>query len=286
MSQIAPMKQKSATIGELLESRKEQLARALPRHLTPDRLLRVSLNAFNSTPKLLDCTPASLVGAVMECATLGLEPVLGQAYLIPYGKQATFIPGYKGLLTLARRSGEISSIQVGVVYEKDHFNYVRGLKPVLEHVESNEDDRGDITHFWAVALLKDGGSQFEVMRRADVDAIRDGSPSARSKSSPWVTHYEEMGKKTVLRRLCKLLPSSVEMQRAVELDEFAESGIPQNLGSAIDITPPTDDAPEAEEPAEAAAEESPAVCGECGFDEPVHAEECEAGKADQAMLDV
>lgn len=248
MSQMLTVKDKANTVRELLEARKQQLAMALPKHLTPDRLLRVSLNAMIRTPKLLDCTQASLVGAVMECATLGLEPVLGQAWILPYGKEATFIPGYKGLLALARRSGQISTIQVGVVCEKDHFRYVKGLHPVLEHVESDERDRGSVTHVWAVATMKDGGSQFEVMRKHEVDAIRDKSPSARSGSSPWVTHYEEMAKKTVLRRLCKLLPASVEFQRAMELDEMAEVGIPQNLGAEIDVTPATppadDDEPE------------------------------------------
>jgi recombination protein RecT len=238
------MKERVNTVRSLLESRKEQIRLALPKHLSPDRLLRVSLNAVIRTPKLLECDQATLLGAVMECATLGLEPdCLGQAYLVPYGKKVALIVGYKGLLALARRSGDISSVQVGVVCEKDHFQYVRGLKPVLEHIESEEEDRGDVTHFWAVAQMRDGGSQFEVMRRREVNVIRDKSASA--KSGPWVTHYEEMGKKTVLRRLCKLLPASVELQRAVEVDELAESGIPQDLGAMIDVTPPAqDDAPE------------------------------------------
>lgn len=235
MGELVPVKDKVNTIRGLLEERREQIAMALPRHLTPDRLIRVALNATIRTPKLLDCTQASLVGAIIECATLGLEPdCLGQAWIIPYGQNATLIVGYKGLLDLARRSGEISTIQAVVVRDKDDFAYEMGLDPKLVHRPYTEEDGGELRAVYAIARLKDGGVQWEVMQRWEIEKIRKAAPSAK-RSSPWDTHYEEMAKKTVLRRLCKLLPSSIELKRAVELDEAAEVGLPQRFEGAITI---------------------------------------------------
>lgn len=233
--QIVPFQSKVADVRGLLLKSKDQLAMALPRHLTVDRMLRVVMTSVQKTPKLLDCSRQSLMAAVMQAAQLGLEPdgLLGQAYLIPYGNKVTLIPGYKGLLKLARNSGEISTIQAHAVYANDKFIFHYGLEPKLEHTPTG-DDPGQVMAFYAVARLKDGSTQFEVMWKRQVDEIRKRSRS--SDDGPWVTDYAEMGKKTVLRRLCKMLPSSVELQRAVALDEQAEAGITQDLENVIDIS--------------------------------------------------
>lgn len=216
------------SLRSLLEARKSEIAAALPRHLTPDRMLRVCLTAATKTPALLNCEPASFYAAALTASQLGLEPdgVLGHAYLIPFGKQVQFIPGYKGLLHLARRSGEISTIQAHVVHDGDRFEYAFGLEPKLIHVPSPT-PKNELTFAYAVAHLKDGGVQWDVMSRKEIDAIR--ARSRAGNSGPWVTDYEEMAKKTVLRRICKLLPVSVELERAVALDERAEVGLPQDL---------------------------------------------------------
>jgi recombination protein RecT len=249
-SEIVPFQKKVASVRKLLERFKPQMALALPRHLNPDRMLRVALTAIQRNPKLLECSQVSLLASIMQSAQLGLEPdgVLGEAYLIPFGKQVQFIPGYKGLMKLARNSREISTIFASEVYQKDMFSFAYGLDPKLDHVPSDQEDPGPIIAFYAVSKLKDGGAQFVVMWKRQVDGIRNKSAGyiaakKYDKDSPWDTHYPEMGKKTVIRRLCKLLPSSVELQKAIALDEMADAGVDQNLESFIDITGQSDDAP-------------------------------------------
>lgn len=233
-TEIVPVNKKAETIRTLLEKAKPQIALALPRHLNADRMLRIAMTSVRRTPALLHCNPQSLLGAVVQAAQLGLEPdgVLGHAYLIPFKEEVQLIVGYKGMVDLARRSGQLSTIFARVVYSRDQFEYAYGLTERLEHIPSGEADPGEVVAVYAVARLKDGGQQFEVMTRREVDEIRQRS---RAKDSgPWVTDFAEMAKKTVLRRLCKMLPASVELARAVSLDERADLGLPQQLEDVID----------------------------------------------------
>lgn len=219
----------------LLEQMKGEIARCLPKHLTPERMARIAMTELRKTPKLQECDPMSFIAAIMQASQLGLEPgILGSCYLIPFnnnstGKvECTFMPGYRGFLDLARRSGQIVSLVARAVYQNDEFSYEFGLKEDLTHKPAMN-DRGDLVAVYAVAILKDGGHQFDVMSRKDVDLIKNQSKSKNN--GPWVTHYEEMAKKTVLRKLFKWLPCSVEMQKAVSLDELQEAGI-QNIKAA------------------------------------------------------
>lgn len=226
---LTPAQRQLNTVKDLLVAHKNDIAMAVPTFLTPERLIRVSITAFSTTPELLKCSPMSLLGAVIQCAQLGLEPgVQGQAYLIPFGTTVQFVPGYRGLMQLARRSGEIAMIDAHEVYQGDQFEYAYGLQPTLTHVPAPFKDRGQITHFYAAANLKDGASQFTVMTIEEVVAHRD-TYSQTAKKGPWVKEFPEMGKKTVLRKLCKYLPSSTELQRAISLDEMAERQLPQRL---------------------------------------------------------
>ncbi len=234
-TEIAPKQAAFDNIRAFFLQHKDQLAMAAPKFMTPARLIRVALTAVSMTPRLMECTPASLMGALLQCAQLGLEPgILGQAYLVPFKNsrinryEVQLIPGYKGLITLARRSGEISTIMAQVVYEKDKFAYKLGSNPDITHTPFDGDERGAITYFYAVAKLKDGGIQFDVLSKARVDAHRDRYSKAAS-DGPWKTDYDAMGLKTVLRRLCKLLPASVELHTAITLDEYAEAQLPQGL---------------------------------------------------------
>jgi len=237
-----PVKQ----VGAVLERMKPQLQMALPKHLTPERMIRVALAAINKTPKLLECNRDSLYAAIMTSAQLGLEPdgVLGQAYLIPFGKEVQFIPGYKGLIALARNSGEVSNIQAQAVREGDHFDYGFGLNERLDHVPSSNPDREEkpITHFWAMAKFKDGGHHWDVMTVAQVEAIRDNSQGYKSAkrfakngkiNSPWVDHFEEMGKKTVIRRIAKYLP--MDVQKAAFIADSYNSGKSTTLDMSGDL---------------------------------------------------
>jgi recombination protein RecT len=234
--ELVSQRDKVSSVRTLLDRAKGQIQMALPRHMSVDRLIRVALTSVQRTPKLLDCDPKSLLGAIVQSAQLGLEPdgVLGHAYLVPYGKEVQLIPGYKGLVMLARRSGEVSSVDTRVVREGDSFRYQFGLEPKLEHVPADgAGDEGEITHAYAVIRLKDGGYQFDVMTRRQIDAVRKRSRAGTS--GPWVTDYPEMAKKTVLRRALKLAPMSVEAQQAVALDEMADAGVSQALEHVVDI---------------------------------------------------
>ena len=216
------------------ESQKGMLAEVLPRHLTPERMLRIALGALRTTPKLMQCTTQTLFGGVVQLAQLGLEPntPLGHAYLIPFENrqkgvtEVQVLIGYKGLIELARRSGQVVSIAAHEVCEKDYFVYEYGLDEKLSHRPAMG-DRGEVVSFYAVALLKDGGHAFEVMSAKQVEAIRDEAQNykfARDKrTTVWAKHFVEMGRKTVLRRLFKYLPVSVEMASALAIDDKADT---------------------------------------------------------------
>jgi recombination protein RecT len=226
-----------ATLRDLLEKSKPKLAEVMPKHMSADRLMRIAIAACSRTPALLQCTPMSVLNAVMQGAQLGLEPggPLGDAYLVPYKDQCQFIPGYRGLISLARRSGQIQSIEAHVVHAKDKFTCRYGLDSKLEHEPDWSEDPGPVVAVYAVAKLKDGGTQCEVMTKTQVDKIR--ARSKASGSGPWVSDYEEMARKTVVRRLCKYLPLSVELAQALEADSSAEDD------SATFVSlPPTEEA--------------------------------------------
>ncbi len=222
------------TMRDLLEKQKEQIAMALPQHMTPQRLIRVSLTALRRTPRLLKCSQASVLGSIISAAQLGLETdgALGHAYLVPYKNECQLQIGYRGMIDLARRSGQIVSISARVVYEKDVFKYTYGLNETLQH-EPHRGDKGKPVAVYAVAKLVGGGHQFEVLDIEQINAAKNASPYSNSSSSPWVNHWDEMARKTAVRRLFKYLPVSIEIQRAVGLDDMASAGIPQHLDSLV-----------------------------------------------------
>lgn len=253
MTQLTTVQAKVNNVRALLEKAKPQIALALPKHMTADRMMRVALTAILRTPKLLECDQASLGAAIITCAQLGLEPdpLLGHAHLVPFRNrrrgvtEVTVILGYKGLMKLARNSGEIATIDAHAVRKHDTFKYAYGLKPTLYHVPSQGPPSDEpATHYYAVATWKSGGGQFIVMTAAEVDAHRDRFVKNIDDDSPWRSDYDAMAMKTCIRMLAKYLPASVELQRAAALDEQAEAGIPQDLSGMIDVTgvvvPPED----------------------------------------------
>lgn len=238
---LADMKPREQ-ISYLLEKKKGELAKMLPKTLSIDRLLKVAQIAATTTPALAKCDVPSLVGAIGQCAQMGLEPntVLGHAYLVPFNTKrkdangqerwvnsVQVIIGYKGLIDLARRSGQIVSIAAHEVCAADHFELIYGLEEKLNHTPAMG-ERGEVIGFYAVAKLKDGGHSFEFM---SVHQVREIMKATQSKGGygPWKDHFIEMGRKTVIRRLAKYLPLSIEFQTAVALDNQAEAGKDQNL---------------------------------------------------------
>ncbi len=203
------------------------------------RFMQTFATAIALEPKLAECTKSSLLGGVLEIATLGLEPgVLGQAWMIPFRNKGTLeaqvVIGYRGMMELARRSGQVGAIEHAVVREGDMFDWQKGTDSFL-HWRPGTGDRGDRIAVWAQARLP-LGPQFEVMSADEVELIKQRSPSARASSSPWKSDEDAMWCKTVIRKLCKFLPMSTEMQRAITLDELGDSGRGQNLRArATDI---------------------------------------------------
>lgn len=238
---LSDMKPKEQ-IAYLLKTKQGEIAKMLPKHLNAERLLKVAQIAATTTPALAKCDVASLVGAIGQCAQMGLEPntVLGHAYLVPFNTKrkdangnerwvnsVQVIIGYKGLIDLARRSGQIVSIAAHEVCENDKFELVYGLEEKLVHVPSLG-ERGDILGFYAVAKLKDGGHCFEFMSMRQVQEIM-ATTQSKGKYGPWKDNFTEMGRKTVIRRLAKYLPLSIEFQTAAALDGMAEGGKDQHL---------------------------------------------------------
>lgn len=237
------------TMQGLIQAMEPQIRKALPSVITPERFTRMVLTALSSTPKLQTCTPQSFLGAMMQAAQLGVEPntPLGQAYLIPYGNVCQFQLGYKGLIDLAYRSGEVSSIQAHEVHEGDEFSFEYGLEPKLKHIPAQK-DRGNVIMYYAVLKLKNGGVGFEVMSREDVEKFAMKKSKAY-RSGPWQTDFDEMAKKTVLKKVLKYAPLKTEFARAVATDETVKSTLsdsmadePNEMYTTIDNEP--EDAPE------------------------------------------
>ncbi|WP_114146687.1 recombination protein RecT, partial [Escherichia coli] len=180
--------------------------------MTAERMIRIATTEIRKVPALGNCDTMSFVSAIVQCSQLGLEPgsALGHAYLLPFGnkneksgkKNVQLIIGYRGMIDLARRSGQIASLSARVVREGDEFRFEFGLDEKLIH-RPGENEDAPVTHVYAVARLKDGGTQFEVMTRKQIELVR--SLSKAGNNGPWVTHWEEMAKKTAIRRLFKYL---------------------------------------------------------------------------------
>lgn len=225
----------------------------VPKHVTPERLTRTTLTMISRVPKLAECTVPSLVGALMNCASLGLEPnLLGHAYLVPFwnnkiGKnEAMFIIGYKGLIDLMRRSGNLSTIYAQEVYECDFFYYEYGYSKDLRHVpfemleqkakidpefakivkimfpDGMPKRKGSVIGYYATFTLKDGTKDFVYMSKSDIEIYALKYTKNKTKDGQltgvWKSEFDEMAKKTCIRRLSKYVPLSIEIREALEKD--------------------------------------------------------------------
>jgi len=213
------------TLRDWVQLMLPQIEKALPSVMTAERFTRIVTTALSSNPKLAQCTRDSFLGGMMQAAQLGLEPntPLGQAYLIPYKNnkkgvyECQFQIGYKGLIDLAYRSGEVATIQAHCVYENDTFEYELGLDAKLRHIPA-KGERGDMTHVYAVIKLANGGYAFEVMSAADVRTHAKRYSKAYE-DGPWQTNFDEMAKKTVLKKVLKYAPLKSDFARGIVADE-------------------------------------------------------------------
>lgn len=192
---------------------KNQIARALPTHLTPDRFLRVATTTLLRVPKLAECSQESFMKAMLDCSSLGLEPDGRRCHLIPYGKEVQLIIDWKGLVELAKRSGDVALWKPETVKENDQFDWVNGE---IRHSVDWRKDRGALQCVYSLVKLKNGETDTEVMTLEEVKAIQKRSKAANN--GPWKTDFEEMAKKTVMRRHSKRLTLSPEFHDALEKD--------------------------------------------------------------------
>ena len=206
---------------------KDQLEKALPSFIKADKFTRMCRTELKKNDNLQQCDSLSVAGALIQSAELGLVPAstLGQTYLIPRynrkkGKtECQMMVGYRGMLELARRSGQVKTIHAFIVYANDTFKIKYGFTPRIDHIPSTE-NRGDFKCVYAVATLKSGEKQFEMMTRQEVTQIKDrAKKSDNDLQNIWEDNFDEMARKTVIRRLFKYLPISIEMNQAIGLDE-------------------------------------------------------------------
>jgi recombination protein RecT len=259
-------------VSALLDRYKTQIAVALPKHMTPERMIRVALTCISQTPLLLKCEAYSLCASVVQASILGLEPnsALGEAYLVPYWNtkanryEAQLQIGYKGHCKLARNSGEIATIDAQGVRTNDDFDFEKGACPTLRHKWAKSGSRGDLLGYWAGYRTRAGEFNFEYWPLEDILAhrdhyskaafvtdkgkrvLRDGQPVLQG---AWLESPDWMCKKTVLIQALKLAPKSVQMQTAIDLDERADLGMPQQFSPEIPVDlAPTQGAEVVDEP--------------------------------------
>lgn len=215
-------KKKGKTIFDIIKAGEQQFAAALPKHLNSERFTRIAITTIRQNPKLAECNAESLLGSLMTIAQLGLEPgVLGQCYLIPYGTECQLQLGYKGMIELLRRTGQLSDIYAYTVYSNDEFSIEYRLERTLKHIPAftNPDGRGEIVGFYSVAILKDGTRAFEYMTKNEVVSHEEKYRKGKFKNNVWEKNFEEMALKTVTKKMLKWLPISVELVENLRKDE-------------------------------------------------------------------
>ena len=236
-------------LKSLLASARTQIADALPKHLDADRMIKLALIATQKNPALLRCTQESILMAMMTSAELGVDisGTLGEAYLIPYGQTCQFILGYKGMAKLARQSGDVSRLEAEVVYRNDHFRQMKGTTPILEFAPCTDGERGNPVGAYALVQYVSGGIETDYMSVTEIEKVRAVSKAGRS--GPWVDWWDEMAKKTVMRRLLKTSPmSSDKWSRVIQADNdghtFKQAGPTQevaDLNERLSLSDPTED---------------------------------------------
>jgi len=203
------------TLVAALKAMGPEIQRALPKHMSGDRIARITLTLVRQNPNLAQCTPASFFGALLTAAALGLEPgVNGECYLVPYKTDCTLIVGYQGVAKLFWQHPLAKRLSAEYVCAKDHFAYDKGLKPRLEHTPATG-ERGPVIGYYAIAELNTGALQFDYFKAAQVKALRRGAVGTKGVADP--EHWME--RKTALKQVLKLMPKSVELIQAVAVDE-------------------------------------------------------------------
>lgn len=242
------------TVFDFMREKKDLISKALPKTITPDRLIGVFTMLFNSSPKLMECTQVSLVAAVIQTVQLGLTPgPVGHAYYVPfnnkqpngsYAMEVQFIIGYRGICELVNRSRNASILNAECVYMNDQFEYEKGLKPILRHIPA-DGDRGAFRGVYCIAKnMLANEKVFIYLSAEEIDKIKRASKAATSAYSPWVTWFELMAMKSAVKRIAKLLPLSLEVQREISADETIKTKIEKDIIDVPDSTNWSEQKPE------------------------------------------
>lgn len=210
--------------SDFLSRLKPQMALALPKHMSPDRMARLALTAFSSNAEMQKCEFRTIASSLMTAGAMGLEPgVNGAGYLIPYKGTCTFVPGWKGLVDLVSRSGR-ATVWTGAVFDGDDFDFGLGDRPFVRHRPGDETDPSKLTHVYAVG--RSNGSDYpviEVWSMRKVWKHRDGLNKQGSKHYSY--RFPEMyARKVPLLQVLKYMPTSIEVANAIAVAEAAESG--------------------------------------------------------------
>jgi recombination protein RecT len=222
--QIQRVDEKQTAMRAMLtgNSIKKRMAEILPEYMSAERMTRVAVTAMTKNPKLYNCSPESVLIAMIDLSTLGLEPDGRRAALVPYKSECKLMVMYQGLVQLIMDTGIVSRIHADVVREKDVFTEDKGI--VTEHKIDRREDRGEVYAAWCVIELKDGSAKYEVMSRDEIEAVRSMSKSRDSDA--WTQSGPEMAKKTVFRRAAKWIPwqsknatNHEAVSRALQLDD-------------------------------------------------------------------
>jgi recombination protein RecT len=238
-------------LRHLLEKYKDQIAMALPKHISAERMIRLALTAFGRTPLLAKCSATSICGALVQASILGLEPdgMSGEAFLIPYynskigGYECQMQTGYKGIVKLARNTGEYNLIDAQPVHDNDEFNFQKGSETFWFHRWDPRIERGAVYGYWGGYTLKDGGKNFEFMSVSEIEAHRDQYSQGAYKKDrgkfvldgdghkilqgPWKDSPDWMYRKTPLIQALKLGPKSYQLRVAMTLGDQADAGMAQ-----------------------------------------------------------
>lgn len=235
-------------LATLFESAIPRIKKSLPPTMKQhaERMARCAVTEFQKNQSLAKCTGMSVLSCCLQAASLGLEigGPMGQCYMVPYGSQATFQIGYRGMITLAFRSGEIANIYAAVVREKDKFRMLRGTSPGIDH-EPVACGGGQVVGAYAVVVYKSGQINYEYMTRDDIEHHRK-TYSKQPNSLLWTSAWNEAAKKTVLRRVLKQCPQAADVSSVPDLDDgeivdttaaFTVAGLPE---AAAEL-PPVED---------------------------------------------
>lgn len=238
---------KSDQLVGTVSKMKDQFQLALPSHIDPDKFIRVAQTLIRTNTALQKCNSPSIYSALLKCAADGLYADGIHAALVPFGENCQYMVMLQGVLKKIRQSGEVISIEPDCVFEKDDFDYYKDDKgTVFLHRPNYKEDRGKFVLAYSKAVLKDGSVMITVMSKSEIDKVRE---SSRSKNSgPWVQWYEEMAKKTVVRRQSKFLPNSTDLESMFKSeDDYEQRDV---APAAAQLNAPTENATQDVTPAE------------------------------------